>query len=220
MAFQFDPSSGYGVGDNPAQRQQRQASLTLQEQVRTWPAGFGNVQDQVRAQLAYFKQRRNLGRVTEGEVSRLSERVRDEYEDIAQRLIDSGDTIGWNMRARTQIQARIRPMAREFVDAIQLIALGGGDRETATMVGIRDIDTVRPTQQTEETPGVNLARQVWERYGGTLEAAYETPVSVEVETETGVEVLPPIAPCDLDAIGFDLKSWAWFVMLNRMGAVG
>lgn len=227
MATIWDPSSGYGAGDSPLARQQRQASMQLAQQVRLWPTQFNDLMSEVRTQLAYFKQRRNLGRVTEGEVSRLGERVRDAYEDTAQRLIDSGDVQGWGRRARAETQPRIRSMAREFVDAIQLIALGGGDRETATMVGVRQTEGVlAPTRDTGsgQTPGVSLAEQLWRQSGGrmgTIQQAYETPVEVEVETETGeIEVIPAIAPCTLDAMGMDLKEWVWLVMMHKMGAIG
>lgn len=223
MAINFDASSGWGVGSSPADNRRRTESTRLRAQVQAWPASWPGINDQVRAQLSYFKTRRNLGRVTDGEVLRLSERVRDEYEDVAQGMIDSGDFTGWSQRTKQIIESRLRSMAREYVDQLQLIALGGGDRETATLVGIRDTTTTRPPAQTnDESPGLNLARQAWEQFGrrGQIADMYETPVEVVVETDAGPEVLPPIAPCELDAMGFDLPSWYWLTKLMKMGAVG
>ena len=217
----FDGSSGYGVGSNPTDQRRRMESTRLRSQVQAWPSAWPGINDQVRAQLTYWKQRRNLGRVTDGEVSRVSERVRDEYEDVAQGLIDSGDFSMWMQKTKQIVQNRLRAIAREFVDQIQLYALGGGDRETATIIGVRDTTTQRPPA-TDESPGVSLARQAWEQNGrlGRIADVYETPVEVVVETPQGQEVLPPIAPCELDAMGFDLPSWYWLTKLYAIGAVG
>lgn len=207
----------------------RQARNRLNLLISTWPRMNETLDSQARRELADAYTRRRLGRPPQLAMTRFVETVKNRFRTNAEREIDSGEFQWWQRNATAQTVSALPELARVYANTVQLVNLGGGDEETRGMVA--DIAFPRPpaTRDTgggnggggTTTPGRSLAEAIAEATSGRVLDTYREPVIVEVEDDAGgVEVLPPVAPCELDAWNIDLRAWYWLTKMYQSGSWG
>lgn len=214
----------FNSGNPDVDRRQEIGRLNLI--ISTWPRGNDDVDSQARRELATAYRRRGLNSPREEALGRFMEGVKTRYRRIAESLIDARDRFWVSAAGRQTIEA-LPELARAYANAVQLVAMGGGDEQTRQMVGVREIDGVIPARQTDRplppgpTPGRTLADAIAEAIGGRTIDVYREPVIVQVEDEEGqVETLPPVRPCELDDWGIDVPGWYWLSKMYNAGMWG